>query len=180
MTAPDPTQSPIFAQRKTEAKILKHVYDTLIESHGKAVAQATIKAAVRAASIEQAKEMADGKDNSMRAFQANYEMWSRGGALETEVLEATDTTFDFNVTRCRYSEMYREMGLGEIGHLLSCQRDGTFCEGFNPQDQNDPHPNDHAGREPLRFSACSGGVKTGSSADFADVRMGYENDRLSK
>jgi hypothetical protein len=23
------------------------------------------------------------------------------------------------------------MGLGEIGHLLSCQRDGTFCEGYD-------------------------------------------------
>lgn len=40
--------------------------------------------------------------------------------------------FDFNVTRCRYSEMYREMGLGHIGHLLSCNRDGDFCIGYNP------------------------------------------------
>jgi hypothetical protein len=23
------------------------------------------------------------------------------------------------------------MGLGEIGHLLSCQRDGTFCQGYD-------------------------------------------------
>ena len=28
-------------------------------------------------------------------------------------------------------EMYRDMGLGEIGHLLSCQRDATFCEGYD-------------------------------------------------
>jgi len=28
--------------------------------------------------------------------------------------------------------MYREMGLGDIGHLLSCNRDGTFAEGFDP------------------------------------------------
>jgi hypothetical protein len=27
--------------------------------------------------------------------------------------------------------MYRDMGLGEIGHLLSCQRDATFCEGYD-------------------------------------------------
>ena len=33
--------------------------------------------------------------------------------------------------RLRYPEMYREMGLGEIGHLLSCQRDATFCEGYD-------------------------------------------------
>ena len=25
----------------------------------------------------------------------------------------------------------RDMGLGEIGHLLSCQRDATFCEGYD-------------------------------------------------
>ncbi len=41
--------------------------------------------------------------------------------------------FDFNVKRCRYSEMYRAMGLGEIGHLLSCNRDGDFCIGYNPE-----------------------------------------------
>ena len=25
------------------------------------------------------------------------------------------------------------MGLGEIGHLLSCNRDGAFCEGYDPK-----------------------------------------------
>ena len=39
--------------------------------------------------------------------------------------------FDFDVTRCRYAEMYREMGLGHIGHLMSCNRDGAFCEGYD-------------------------------------------------
>lgn len=42
-----------------------------------------------------------------------------------------DETLAFNVTRCRYAEMYRSMGLGEIGHLLSCNRDGTFIEGYD-------------------------------------------------
>jgi hypothetical protein len=27
--------------------------------------------------------------------------------------------------------MYRAMGLGAIGHILSCNRDGTFCEGYD-------------------------------------------------
>ena len=35
--------------------------------------------------------------------------------------------------RCRYAEMYREMGLGHIGHLLSCNRDGVFCTGYDPR-----------------------------------------------
>ena len=35
--------------------------------------------------------------------------------------------------RCRYAETYKAMGLGEIGHLLSCNRDGAFCEGYDPK-----------------------------------------------
>ena len=34
--------------------------------------------------------------------------------------------------RCRDAETYGEMGLGKIGHLLSCNRDGTFCQGYDP------------------------------------------------
>ena len=47
--------------------------------------------------------------------------------------EQTDTSFAFNVVRCRYAETYKAMGLGEIGHLLSCNRDGAFCEGYDPK-----------------------------------------------
>ena len=45
--------------------------------------------------------------------------------------EKSDTRYRYNVTRCRYAEMYRDMGLAEIGHLLSCQRDATFCQGYD-------------------------------------------------
>jgi hypothetical protein len=48
------------------------------------------------------------------------------------VHEATDKVFNFDVTRCRYAEAYKEMGLEKIGHLMSCNRDGTFCEGYDP------------------------------------------------
>ena len=130
----DPMESPIFAQRKVEAKLLKHVYEALLASHGRETAERTIAAAVRAASIEQAGEMAAATPGgpSMKGFQDLYELWTRGGALETEIIEASEERFDFDVVRCRYAEMYREMGLGDIGHLLSCQRDGTFCEGYDP------------------------------------------------
>ena len=79
----DPTQSPIFVQRLVEAKILKHVYETLIESHGEEVAKKTIADSVRHASIAQAKEMSEGVETSMTSFIELMEMWTRGGALET-------------------------------------------------------------------------------------------------
>ena len=126
---------PMLERRRIEANILKHVYDTLVASHGKAVAQKTIGDAVRAASVQQARDFAAkvGGKTSMRTFSELKPLWQMGGALEIEVLREDETHMDYNVTRCRYAEMYREMGLGEIGHLLSCQRDGTFCEGYDPK-----------------------------------------------
>ena len=38
----------------------------------------------------------------------------------------------YNVTRCRYAEMYRELGIPELGAILSCNRDAALIEGFNP------------------------------------------------
>jgi hypothetical protein len=29
--------------------------------------------------------------------------------------------------------MYREMGLADLGALLSCNRDGSFCDGYDPR-----------------------------------------------
>ena len=78
-------------------------------------------------------------------------LWTKGGALEIEVKEQTDTSFTFNVVRCRYAETYKAMGLGEIGHLLSCNRDGAFCEGYDPKLKLERTPDHHAGRQPLRL-----------------------------
>lgn len=126
---------PMLEKRRIEAAILKHVYDTLKESHGVEVAKRTIASAVRNSSIEQAREMAaavGGKTN-MKTFIERQKLWRLSGALDIAVKEQTDTVYEYDVTRCRYAEMYREMGLGEIGHLLSCNRDGTFCEGYDPR-----------------------------------------------
>ena len=124
---------PMLERRRIEAAILKNVYDTLKESHGDEVAKRTLAEAVRKSSMEQAAFFAaqvDGK-TSLKSFIARQDLWKMGGALTTEVKEETDTRYVFHVTRCRYAEMYRDMGLGDIGHLLSCQRDGTFCEGYD-------------------------------------------------
>ena len=67
----------------------------------------------------------------MQTFIDRQALWKASGGMEMEVKEQTATRYVFNVTRCRYAEMYREMGLEEIGHLLSCQRDATFCEGYD-------------------------------------------------
>lgn len=127
------TDLPIIELRRIEANVIKPIYEEMVAEVGAAAAQKIIGNAIRKAAIAQAQTFAerDGPDRDMRSFQDLYGLWTKGGALETEELERTEDTFHFNVTRCRYAEMYREMGLGEIGHLLSCNRDGSFCEGYS-------------------------------------------------
>lgn len=69
--------------------------------------------------------------NDLAAFADSMEAWTRGGALELEVVEQTENRFAFNVTRCHYAEMYRELGMAELGATMSCNRDGTMVQGFN-------------------------------------------------
>jgi hypothetical protein len=135
MSEPSRPELPMIERRRIEANIIRHIYDTLKASHGVEVAQKTIGDAVRAAAVAQARQMAaevGGKTN-MRTFVERQSAWTAEDALRFDVLRQTDEVYDFNVTRCRYAEMYRQMGLGEIGHLLSCQRDGSFCEGYDPR-----------------------------------------------
>ena len=125
----------MLEKRTIEAEILKEVYETLKASHGEAVARKTISESVRRSAIEQARQFgaAVPGGTSLKSFQDIQSLWTAGGALEIEVKEQTDTSFTFNVVRCRYAETYKAMGLGEIGALLSCNRDGAFCEGYDPK-----------------------------------------------
>ena len=59
--------------------------------------------------------------------------WESGGAYEKEELELSETKYDFNIKRCRYAEMYKELGLAELGVVLSCGRDFEMIKGFNPR-----------------------------------------------
>lgn len=123
----------MLEKRRIEAEILKHVYETLKASQGSDVAKRTIADSVRRSAIEQARRFAEeqGGEKTLQSFVDLMPLWTKDDALEIEVVHRDANTFDFNVTRCRYSEMYKAMGLGEVGHLLSCQRDGAFCEGYD-------------------------------------------------
>lgn len=126
---------PILDRRRIEAMILKHVLDVITERSGREEAEAVIGAACSRSAIAQGEELAAqlGRTPDLTDFAAIMPNWTKEDALEIEPIEMTADKMDFNVVRCRYSEMYREMGLGDIGHLLSCNRDGDFCIGYNPE-----------------------------------------------
>jgi len=126
---------PTIVKRRLQAQVIGPIYAEMAAEIGEAKAARILDTAIRKAAIAEGKAFAarapDGK-TSMADFIKLYELWTADGALEMKVLEATDTVFDFDITRCRYAETYKEMGLGHIGHLMSCNRDGTFCQGYDP------------------------------------------------
>jgi hypothetical protein len=125
----------ILARRKIEAAIIAPIYDEMRHALGEEKARDILRRAIRRAAIDAGRQFASRADGEadLESFKAILPLWSKDDALKIEVIDDKPEVFDFNVKRCRYAETYRAMGLGEIGDILSCNRDGAFCEGYDPR-----------------------------------------------
>ncbi len=71
--------------------------------------------------------------NSIEHLANGIVAWTEEDALDITVNEQNESVFSFDVTRCRFAEIYREMDIPpELGYILSCSRDFALLEGFNP------------------------------------------------
>lgn len=125
----------ILARRRIEAEIIKPIWQILVRELGHDKAAAIINEAVTNAALDAARGFAkrSAEGTSLKSFVALLPLWEKDGALEIEVVGGDgEQAHDFNVRRCRYAEMYHEMELGKIGHLLSCNRDAAFIAGYAP------------------------------------------------
>ena len=124
---------PILTQRRIEAAFAKGIYDEMKAEVGEATAKRILTNAVIKLAKQAAAEMARDAPGgaSLDSFRGIQPRWTAEDALRIDVVKSTETEFHFNVTRCRYAEMYRAMGLAELGAVLSCNRDGAFCEGYD-------------------------------------------------
>ena len=153
------TDLPILTQRRIEAAFAKGVYDEMKAELGEDQAKRILGNAIiklaKSTAAEMAKQAPPGQ-SALDSFRAIQPRWTAEDALRTETVKSTDTEFHFNVTKCRYSEMYRAMGLADLGAILSCNRDGAFCDGYDP------------GLKLVRTQTLMGG------ADHCDFRYTYE------
>ena len=124
----------MLQQRRIEAEIIKPIYDVLVGDFGLEKAREVIKEAIGQAAIDAGKEFAkkEAQKTTIESFSALQYLWDKGNALEREVISKDEDHYNFNVIKCKYAEMYHEVGLGEIGFLLSCNRDEKFIEGYAP------------------------------------------------
>jgi hypothetical protein len=125
----------ILARRRIEAAIIAPIYDEMRKAIGEDKARDILRRAIRRAAIDAGAEMASHVEGGadLESFKAILPLWTKDDALRIEVVDDAPGVLDFNVRRCRYAETYRAMGLGDIGEILSCNRDGAFCEGYDPR-----------------------------------------------
>lgn len=123
----------VLTRREIEARIVAPLLDAMGREFGKERVREIAREVIIQIAREQGAQLADAvKGQSLAHFAETLADWKKDDALRIEVLEQTENKFSFNVTRCRYAEMYRALGVPELGALLSCNRDWALIQGFSP------------------------------------------------
>ncbi len=126
----------VLTRREVEARILEPMIDALGAKFGRENVLAIVKdTIVKIASDHGAALRQHMGGNSLKHFAASLKYWCRDNALQIEVLEQTEDRFAFNVTRCRYAELYKKLGVAALGTTFSCARDFALIRGFNKKVQ---------------------------------------------
>jgi len=128
----DLSQITILTRREIEARIAGPLIRAFIEELGRDKAIAVVNRVIKSLAQESGDQLAKQMGgNNMADFARGLSAWAAGDAYEMEVLELSETRYFFNMKRCRYADMYRELGMADLGVALSCARDFELVEGFN-------------------------------------------------
>lgn len=123
----------LLQRREIEARIVGPLVRAFSSEFGESKTIEIVQAVIRDLAKESGADLSQLQgDAGLETFAKTLDRWKEGGALELEILEQSEDRLEFNVTRCRYAELYRSLGLADLGFSLSCQRDGSLAEGFNP------------------------------------------------
>jgi L-2-amino-thiazoline-4-carboxylic acid hydrolase len=123
----------LLNRREIEARILAPLLNALMLEFDRDKVWGIARKVIREAARQQGIQLANSVEkNDLEHFAEIQETWKKDNAIQTEVLELTNKRFSFNVFRCRYAEMYQHLGVPELGKILSCERDFSLIEGYNP------------------------------------------------
>jgi hypothetical protein len=124
---------PLLQQREIEARIVGPLIRAFSAEFGEertlAILRQVISGLAKQAGADFARSL--GEDG-LPAFKRVVDRWCENGGLEIEMLEQSAERLSFDVVRCGYAEMYRALGLADLGSSLSCVRDLALIAGFSP------------------------------------------------
>lgn len=125
---------PLLERRRIEAGVLVPIILAMQAEFGEEAVNRVVGETIKG--IARAQGEAERERAHIDSVEALSERMTHGvlreGSLIVDVIEQDETRFGFNVTRCKFKEMYEEMGAGDLGFLLSCNRDFAMFEGLAP------------------------------------------------
>jgi len=123
---------PIPLRREIEALMVAPFLEAFAKELGWDRTREIAQSVIASLALQAGKDMAAAAGgNTLNDLMKVIPAFGQGGALEFEVRESDSACVRMDVRRCAYADMYRKIGLAELGSLLSCQRDGYLFEGFN-------------------------------------------------
>jgi hypothetical protein len=132
----DEAEVPIshLQRRKIEGRVLIPFIEACREKFGEGPTRELVVATIRRLAAQDGARWADTYGADIASLrQVADKVWAGGGSLEIEVVGQDADHLDFNVTRCRYAEFFKELGLADLGYLVHCNRDHAMIDGFNPE-----------------------------------------------
>jgi hypothetical protein len=119
-------------RRKIEGRALIPFIAACRDKLGDGPTREVVDAAIRNMAVGEGERWAETFGGDLAGMRrVAEEVWAGGGGMELEVVEQTADRLAFNVTRCRYAEFYRELGLVDLGVQLHCARDHAMVAGFS-------------------------------------------------
>ena len=118
-------------RRKIEAAVLIPMLQAFQRAIGEDRANEIAREVIMELARQDGERWAQQFAQDLSGMDAVFGVASGGGSLEIEQLEESAEELHFDVTRCRYAEFYKELGLPELGYLFSCGRDFAMVEGFS-------------------------------------------------
>ena len=123
----------ILEQAKIQAQVLVPLLKAFQAEFGTERANEIARKALGSWAYKMGKEVgAQGNGTAVEKMAAVMPVFSADDAHDIEVLQQTPEAFDFNITRCRYAQFYKELGEPELGFLFLCSQDFPLTEGFSP------------------------------------------------
>lgn len=126
---------PLLERRRIEAMVLVPVIRAMQARFGEEAVNEVVADAIRNLAREQGAAMREAHPIET-VVQLSQRFQGGGpiseGSLTVEVVEDDAEKFGFDVTHCQFVDMYHSIGAGDLGFLLSCNRDFASFEGMAP------------------------------------------------
>jgi len=122
-------------RREIQAPIISSLIKAFVNKIGYDNTMEIVRQVVREDAILSGRILADkyGGNTLRELSKIVREVWANDEALKIKMIKEDEDELCFKVISCKYADMYEKLGIKELGCILSCSRDFSFMEGFNPE-----------------------------------------------